>query len=502
MKKNNPANRQAKTAAEEARRTRREEIRLFDHRGQPDAPSGYTTQRPTPVRIVDPPRTGRGGQIDTRVRRRPIDPRDIRRRNKRRRLHPGLRVFAVFSLMILVILLVLGGIGYGVWRHLIGLVNTPGTTTHLSGVVPPPSYTTLPLTHPVPSFSGIRHILLLGVDDRRELDGETYNNSDVLMILTVDMDDKVIKLTSLQRDLAVHFPDRVAPVKLADTYALGGPAAVIQALNENFRLSLADYVSVNIHEAERLIDIVGGVELYVDVSDNTHFVMHINECIGNQNAWFPERGQSAYLTQGGMQHLDGRQAVAYARVRHGSSDYRRMARQRVVMQAVFDAFLRAGLGSKYRMVEEGMKCIYTSLSADEISKLALQVLQSMSAEIRQKQVPDPLRYNIEFYETTDFLIRADLNAIIPGLYGFLYNDATLAFDPVRPIPGAPGSGLPLPSGVWRQEDQPVATTTTATQAASAPTAAPTAAQTAAQTATQPVDGAADALAEEAAPQAG
>jgi hypothetical protein len=79
----------------------------------------------------------------------------------------------------------------------------------------------------------------------------------------------------------------------------------------------------------------------------------------------------------------------------------------------------------------------------------------MSKEIRQKQVPDPLKYNVEFYETTDYMIRADLNGIIPGLYGFLYNDAALPFDPVRAIPGAPNSGLPLPSGVYRQEDAPL-----------------------------------------------
>ncbi len=447
MKKNNPARKQAKIDPELPKRPRTEGIRAFNHTGQPVSPPAQAPRRPTPVRVNG----------SARVPANAGTPRSVQQRKKRRRRHPGLRVFAVLSLSVLVILVVLGGVGYGVWRHLIGLIHTPDRTTLAPDTTAPPSYTTLPLTHPVPSFSGIRHILLLGVDDRRELDGETFNNSDVMMILTVDMDHKVVKLTSLQRDLAVFFPDRAEPVKLTDTYALGGPTAVIQALNENLRLSLTDYVSVNIHEAERLIDLVGGVELFVDVADSEQFLMNLNECIGNQNAWFPERGESAYLTEGGTQHLDGRQAVAYARVRHGSSDYRRMARQRVVMQAVFDAFFRAGLASKYRMVEEGMKCIYTSLRADEISKLAIQVLQSMSTEIRQKQVPDPLKYNTEFYETTDFMIRADLNAIIPGLYGFLYNDAALAFDPVRPIPGAPGSGLPLPPGVWRQEDKPAAT---------------------------------------------
>ncbi len=375
-----------------------------------------------------------------------------------------MKVLRGVGIVLLVVLLVLGGSGYAIWRHMIGLIQNPTEPTLAPGVTTPPSYTTLPLTNPVPEMSGIRNILLLGVDDRREVDGETYNNSDVMMIVTVDMDNNVVKLTSLQRDLAVYYPGRDEPVKLTEAHALGGAASTLLALNENFRLSLSDYVSVNINEAERLIDIIGGIDLFVDVSDSEDFLFNINECIGNQNLWFPELGESEYLTQGGMQHLDGRQAVAYARVRHGSSDYRRMARQREVLQAVFDSFMRSSLTRKFKMVEEGMKCIYTTLQEDDISKLALNVVQSMSKEIRQKQVPDPLKYNQEFYETTDFMIRADLNGIIPGLYGFLYNDAALPFDPVRAIPGAPNSGLPLPSGIYRQEDAPAPTT-----AAPAPT---------------------------------
>ena len=395
-----------------------------------------------------------------------------RSRKVRRRAHPGMKVLRGVGIALLLVLLVAGVGGYAIWRHMIGLIQNPTEPTLASGATAPPTYTTLPLTNPVPEMNGIRNILLLGVDDRREVDGETYNNSDVMMIVTVDMDNNVVKLTSLQRDLAVYMPGRDDPVKLTETHALGGASSTLLALNENLRLSLTDYVSVNINEAERLIDIIGGIELFIDLSDSEDFLFSINECIGNQNVWFPERGESEYLIQGGMQHLDGRQAVAYARVRHGSSDYRRMARQRAVLQAVFDSFMRASLTKKYRMVEEGMKCIYTTLHKGEISKLALNVVQSMSKEIRQKQVPDPLKYNEEFYETTDYMIRADLNGIIPGLYGFLYNDVALPFDPVRAIPGAPNSGLPLPAGIYRQEDAPAPTTATpvpTTVASTAPT---------------------------------
>ncbi len=383
--------------------------------------------------------------------------RNRQRRKARRKITPAMRVVRRVALILAVLLVVLAGLGYAAVTYALSLIQRPGATTTQSvrpGSTTPTVYTTQPTQYKPPEFKGIQNILLLGVDDRRVVNGESYNNSDVMMIVTVDMDNKTVKLTSLQRDMAVYIPG-YGLHKLTDSHGYGGADLTMQTINENLRLSLTDYVAVDINESERLIDLVGGIDLYVE----EEILWYVNECIGNQNVWFPDYGESPFLTQGGMQHLDGRQAVGYARVRSYDSDYKRMGRQREVLQAVFDAFMKASLPQKISMITEGLKCIYTTLSDAEIRKLAVNIAPSMKNEILQKQVPDPTKYGVEFIESSDFMIRADFGAIIPGLYEFLFNDSTLPFDPPLEVPGAPNARQGLPPGLYDQWKGPSSTTT-------------------------------------------
>ena len=379
--------------------------------------------------------------------------------------------------VLLVLVLTVGAISYLGMNYLLGLVQRPtATTVPTAGGTTRTVATTLPLTNPVPEVKGITNILLLGVDNRVLEDNDTDSNSDVMIVVTIDADNKIVKLTSFQRDMIVYIPGVEEPLKLTEAHRFGGPEMTMRTLNDNFRLDLTDYVAVNIFESERLIDIVGGIDLYIEEG----ILWHTNQCINMQNIFFPDSEEAEFLTSGGLQHLNGRQAVGYARVRSYDSDYKRMGRQREVLQALFNAFLEASLTSKLKMVTEGLGSIYTSLDNDEIRKLALQVAPAMGNQIEQKQVPDPTQWGVEFIEDTTFKIRVDFNGIIPGLHQFIYNKSFI-FDPVLVIPGAPNSGMPLPSGVYIFDGSPTPTAPTtavspeATTAAPAPTEATTAA---------------------------
>ncbi|NLN45816.1 MAG: LCP family protein, partial [Clostridiaceae bacterium] len=418
--------------------------------------SEHETRRPAPLKTKDTQTLVRPRGLRQRIA---VFLRNRQRRKARRKISPTVRMVRRVALILAILLVVLAGLGYAAVTYALSLIQRPGPTTHTvrPGMTAPSAYTTRPTHYKPPEFKGIQNILLLGVDDRREVDGETYNNSDVMMIVTVDMDNKTVKLTSLQRDMAVYIPG-YGIHKLTDSHGYGGADLTMQTINENLRLSLTDYVAVDINESERLIDLVGGVDLYVE----EEILWYVNECIGNQNLWFPDYGESPYLTQGGMQHLDGRQAVGYARVRSYDSDYKRMGRQREVLQAVFDAFMESSLPQKITMITEGLKCIYTTLSDAEIRKLAVNIAPSMKNEIIQKQVPDPTKYGVEFIESSDFMIRADFNGIIPGLYAFLFNDPLLPFDPPLEVPGAPNAAQGLPPGLYDQWKGPQSTSSSTT----------------------------------------
>lgn len=359
--------------------------------------------------------------------------RKTERRVKRRRLSKKkkLQIAVVITLGTLLILL-LGG--YATWRSLIGKIEVvdPDDETIPSEY----DYPTESLINPVPSDKSITNILLLGVDSREENNLES--RSDSMMILTIDQKNDTIKLTSLQRDMLVYLPGKEEPEKLNAANVLGGPKLVVRVINDTLRLDIKNYAIVNMGGMEQLIDIAGGVMIDVQKAE----IPYINTNIRGENRRSSKEEQAAYLENPGLQLLNGRQAVAYARVRKLDSDYVRMERQRTVLQALFDAFRDAELIRKSQMISEGLSYIKTNLSPGQITDLGLQVIPAMRSKIEQLQLPIRGYYKEDSRAT--WVNRCDFNGMIPLLQEFIWG-RTFAYDPVKEIPGAPNSSIPLPT---------------------------------------------------------
>lgn len=277
------------------------------------------------------------------------------------------------------------------------------------------------LQHPVPVDKKVMNILLLGIDSQAD---DVEGRSDAMMVLTVNEQQGRIKLTSLQRDMMVYMPGRDYPDKLNAAHVFGGPALSMRVINETFRLNLEKYVVVNMSGLTQLIDVAGGVEIEIS-ADEARYLNLIREP--------------------GRQLLNGRQAVSYARLRKLDDDYMRMQRQRIVLQALLDSFIKADLGEKKSMMDEGLSLIRTNLSANEITSLGLKILPKMNTTIEQMQLPIEGTFNSGMYSEggmTSWQIRADFNAMIPPLQDFIWG-RTFAFDQVREIAGAPNSSLHL-----------------------------------------------------------
>jgi polyisoprenyl-teichoic acid--peptidoglycan teichoic acid transferase len=379
------------------------------------------------------------------------------------------------SLILLVCFLVILVIGYLIWQAVLGRINKvePGEQTLPSEYNAP----TESLVNPPPSMSGITSILLLGVDTRNP--DSFKERSDSMMILTIDQNNKKIKLTSLQRDMLVYFPGQAAKLeKINAANAFGGPALALRVVNDTFRLDIKDFVVVNMHGMERLIDLAGGV--MIDVTEPEVYFLNLG--VDSSNVLYTDTPRAEHITKPGLQLLNGRQAVAYARIRKLDSDYKRMERQRRVMQALLDSFRTASLPAKGQIVSEGLSLITTNMSSAQLTDLALKIVPILSSEIEQLQIP------IKGYFTEDstgaWVNRCDFNGMIPLLQNFIFG-STFPFDRVKEIPGAPNSSIPLPTE--KPAGAPTATpkpTPPATSASSAATTATSAtAATSATTAT-------------------
>jgi LCP family protein required for cell wall assembly len=101
-------------------------------------------------------------------------------------------------------------------------------------------------------------------------------------------------------------------------------------------LPIQYYVLIDMAGFQQLIDALGGVTVTVpeDVP------IHADETFTTVAEWIPA----------GEQHLDGYHALWYARSRHGTSDYDRMARQRQIQEAVLAQFNPGNVLSKFQEI--------------------------------------------------------------------------------------------------------------------------------------------------------
>ncbi len=155
-------------------------------------------------------------------------------------------------------------------------------------------------------------ILLVGVDSYQD----TYTGrSDVQMLMSINQKSKKIVLCSILRDSYVSIPGH-GNNRINAAYGKGGTNLLTQTIKNNFGIPVNRVAVINFKVVVDFVDAIGGVD--VDLSPEEV------EIINN--------GASGYLNGAGMNHLNGDQALTYARIRKIDNDFSRTKRQRVVME--------------------------------------------------------------------------------------------------------------------------------------------------------------------------
>lgn len=210
-------------------------------------------------------------------------------------------------------------------------------------------------------------IALFGGDSReRELEAGTH--ADTIMIASIDNETKEVKIVSVYRDLIIKRPDGKLG-KANSAYFYGGPKEAINMLNQNFDLDIEDYVTVDFTAMADVVDMLGGIE--IDVTDAE--AQEINNYI-EETAQVV--GKEANRMKGGLQTLDGVQAVTYARIRKNvGGDYGRTERQRLVIQKMAAKVKDTDLSTINDIIDTVFSQVSTSFSLKEIISLATGVLQ-------------------------------------------------------------------------------------------------------------------------------
>lgn len=135
-------------------------------------------------------------------------------------------------------------------------------------------------------------------------------------------------------------------------------------------LEIQYYVLIDMAGFQQLIDALGGVTINVP----EEVPIHADETFTTVAEWIPA----------GEQHLDGYHALWYARSRHGTSDYDRMARQLQIQEAVLAQFNAANVLSKFQdIAAAGSQVVKT-----DVPQSALSYFVQLAAKTKELPVID------------------------------------------------------------------------------------------------------------------
>lgn len=255
------------------------------------------------------------------------------------------------------------------------------------------------------------NIALFGVDRRND---QVYGNADMIMILSLDQVTNKIKLSSILRDTYVSINGHGMD-KINAAYATGGPQLAIRTLNENFSMDIRDFLSIDFFGSAKIIDALGGVTLNLKNEEVPYMNNYLKE-IG------PELMSTDRIKNYGVQKLNGRQTVAYTRIRSvGNNDYERTARQRKVMTALLDKFRLTEKQAFNTLVMEVMPYVETSMSGMALFTLGSEILNIKNISVEPAMFPlakesKSLMINGIWYLSTD------LKASTSSLHNFIYKN--------------------------------------------------------------------------------
>ena len=238
------------------------------------------------------------------------------------------------------------------------------------------------------------NILLLGVDKEGDtIDEGDVKLADVQMILSYNLEDGSIKLTSILRDTLVTNPatGKSKPINESiQSYDANGvykdsPQRAVATINYNFEMNIQYYIIINFHGVASIVDAVGGVDM--DLTKGEAW---------NINAFIRKNGKKTKFKKydtglehpklaekDGVQHLDGIQALIYARLRKSLSskyqmgdDWQRTVRARHLVDVMLQKVLKMDFIDIVDLIGVGIEYVNSNMNVDVMFDLVRKVFAS------------------------------------------------------------------------------------------------------------------------------
>ncbi len=303
---------------------------------------------------------------------------------------------------------------------------TPTPVGSYGPAVPTPSPTPTPLMSRV-------NVLLVGIDSGP---GRNEALTDTMIVVSLDPVGKTVSMMSIPRDTvnvplgdgAVYQPKLNSLLGFAtrNPGAFPGrkPIRVLKdAIGGLVGLPIAYYASVDLPGFITVIDAIGGIGVYV------------REPLADYR--YREFGYNGFFIDAGCHHLDGKAALAFARIRYslGQNDFTRASRQQQVLVAARDQLVRKGLLLDVPALFGALgKTIRTDLPQSLAPTLAALASEIDARDVTQAVMQPPLvAYGQNGYGSVLFPDLAAIRSVADGLFSAT-GTPPVAWPPASPTP--------------------------------------------------------------------
>lgn len=314
------------------------------------------------------------------------------------------------------------------WLKRVGLALGFGVTTIASALAGTYIALTVPLpdrvapqeTVQTPSLpdllrKGVRHtitrpvnILVMGIDRvpgaEEGSDAIFSGRSDTLLLIQVNPATESVSMLSIPRDTQVRFPGYGGVTKINHANAIGGPRLAADVVSYNLGdVEIDRYVRFSTDAFRQLVDLVGGVEVFV-----------------------PQRMRYTDRTQGldidleqGLQVLNGDEAEQFARFRsdaHG--DIGRVQRQQLLIRALRDRLTSPAVIPRIPQIIDLLKTnIDTNLTSEELMALATFGLDLDQDALQMVMLPGTFSRQDDYLASYWIMDDTGVNRVLNDYFG-------------------------------------------------------------------------------------
>ena len=215
---------------------------------------------------------------------------------------------------------------------------------------------------------GVYNILLVGVEaigNKSVASGRT----DSIMIATINTKQKTLGLTSIMRDSYVTIPGYYK-TKINAAFGLGGIDLLYETIAYNYNLRLDGSAIVSFKTFQKVIDDLGGIDIEITPGEAQYL---------NTKNYISKK--SNRTLKPGVNHMNGNQALGYARVRYEPTldgtidDFGRTSRHRRVMAAIFKEVKKSNPVTLVKLLDTVFSQLQTDVKKDNASSYLAEVLE-------------------------------------------------------------------------------------------------------------------------------